>query len=172
MRNPNNSPLDDLLSDCCQELFAAYGLELDPAPVDLLPPRDALLHCAVMGFGGRQLRGALLLVSTQEPLALTHAGDATSHNDWICELSNQLMGRIKNRLVSLGVDVHLATPAAVSGRNLDLTRSKPHPPQVFQAKGGWLRAWLEAQYLDGFELPTTPSGNLEAALPEGEALLF
>lgn len=172
MAHPNNSPFDDLISDCCQELFSAYGLTLDPVSVAHFPPKDNLLYCSVMGFGGRQVRGALVLVSTVEPLERTHPGDAESHQDWIRELSNQLMGRVKNRLLSLGADVLLATPAAISGKNLDLTSSTPNAPQVFRAEKGLVCVWIECEYLDGFELPTTPSGNLEAALPEGEALLF
>jgi Chemotaxis phosphatase CheX len=164
------SPLDELISDCCQELFAAYDLSLHPRDAELLP-LDSLLYCSIMGFGGRQVRGALGLVSTHEPLERTHAGAALSQHDWICELSNQLMGRVKNRLLSLGVEVLLATPAAISGKNLDLTR-KRQSPQVFQAEAGWVAVWVECEFTDGFELPTTPSGTLEAALPEGEALLF
>ncbi|MDF3064430.1 MAG: hypothetical protein K0R38_31 [Polyangiaceae bacterium] len=172
MRKPNNSPLDDLASDCCQELFSAYGLTLDCASSALLAPGDNFLYCSVMGFGGRQVRGALVLVSTAEPLERTHPGDAESHQDWIRELSNQLMGRVKNRLLALGAEVMLATPAAISGKNLDLTCRTPAATQVFQAGSGLVCVWVECEYLEGFELPTTPSGNLEAALPEGEALLF
>lgn len=172
MRHPHHSPIDDLISDCCQELFAAYELHLEPVDSAAFPPQDSLLYCSVMGFGGRQVRGALVLVSTIEPLERTHSGDDESHQDWIRELSNQLMGRVKNRLLSLGADVLLATPAAISGKNLDLTSGTPTAPQVFRAGSGVVCVWIECEYLDGFELPTTPSGNLEAALPEGEALLF
>ncbi|RYZ02360.1 MAG: chemotaxis protein CheX [Myxococcales bacterium] len=172
MRHPNHSPIDDLVSDCCQELFAAYDVSLEPADSALFPPRDHLLYCSVMGFGGRQVRGALVLVSTVEPLELTHSGDEESHQDWVRELSNQLMGRVKNRLLSFGAEVMLATPAAISGKNLDLTSAKPTAPQVFRAASGVVSVWIECDYLGGFELPTTPSGKLEAALPEGEALLF
>ncbi len=171
MRKYDKSPLNDLVFDCCRELFAAYDLALTPADLEF-PPQDRLAFCSVMGFGGRQLRGALVLASTREPLDRTNEGDNESQNDWICELSNQLMGRIKNRLLSLGTEVLLATPAALSGRNLDLTTSRSNAPQVFQGAGGLVCVWIEYECLDGFELPTTPSGTLEAAIPEGEALLF
>lgn len=171
MKTSHNAPLDALVSECCEELFAAYGLGLAPASLEF-PPKDSLLFCSVMGFGGRQLRGALVLCSTKEPLDSTGEGHATSPTDWICELSNQLMGRIKNRLLSVGAEVLLATPTAVSGRNVAVASSKPGAKQTFEAAGGVVGVWMECEYLDGFELPTTPSGNMEAALPEGEALLF
>jgi len=172
MTQSHQSPIDDVVSDCCQELFAAYELTLDPVDNALFPPRDDLLYCSVMGFGGRQVRGALVLVSTSEPLERTHAGDDESHQDWIRELSNQLMGRVKNRLLPLGATLQMATPAAISGKNLDLTSSVPSAHQVFRAGSGFVCVWIECEYLEGFELPTTPSGNMEAVLSEGEALLF
>jgi hypothetical protein len=172
MRNPDNAPLDDLLFDCCQEMFASYELVVEPRPREEFPPRERLSFCSVMGFGGKQMRGALVLASTKEPLEQTNVGDAESQRDLVCELSNQLMGRIKNRLLSWGAEVHLATPAGLSGNNLSLWPAKLRAPQVFKAADGHICVWIDFEYLDGFELPTTPSATMEAAIPEGEALLF
>ena len=118
MRNPDNRPIDDLVFDCCRELFSAYQLDVQPRDRSDFPATEQLAVCGVMGFGGKLMRGALVLAATSEPLELTNPESHGSQRDWICELANQLMGRVKNRLVTLGVEILLATPAGLSGENL------------------------------------------------------
>jgi hypothetical protein len=170
MRNPNNRPLDDLVYDCCQALFSAYALDVHPRSRDDFPNPDALAVCGVMGFGGKQMRGALVMAATLEPLETTNPGGLTSQRDWVCELANQLMGRIKNRLLALDVEILLATPAGLSGDNL--SPGKLRAPQVFAAGSGFVCVWIDCEMADGFELPTSPPLAVEAALAEGETLLF
>ena len=172
MRNPDNSLLDDLVFDCAAQLFAAYELPVEPRDRDAFPTNERLAFCAVMGFGGKEMRGALVLASTPEPLERTNPGALDSQRDWICELSNQLMGRVKNRLLPLGVEVHLATPAGLSGDNLSPTPSKLRAPQVFEAAGGFLCVWIDCQYAEGFVLPSTPQAQIDPAMEEGETVLF
>src|SRR4030095_1236237 len=107
MRNQNNKSIDDLVYNCSCELFAAYQLHVEPRPLADFPPPEELALCGVMGFGGKQMRGALVLATTREPLERTNPGGLTSQRDWICELANQLMGRVKNRLLAVGVEILL-----------------------------------------------------------------
>jgi hypothetical protein len=170
MKNPDNRPIDDLVFDCCRELFAAYQLDVSPRDRSAFPPTEALAVCGVMGFGGKSMRGALVLATTREPLEQTNPNG--SQRDWVCELANQLMGRVKNRLVALGVEIHLATPAGLSGENLSPAPGKLRAPQVFAAASGFVCVWIDCEFLDGFELPTTPLPEAEPAIAEGEALVF
>ncbi len=172
VRNPDNRPIDDLVFDCCRELFAHYALDVLPRSRDEFPAAERLALCGVMGFGGRQMRGALVLAATQEPLEMTNPGGFSSQRDWICELANQLMGRVKNRLLSVGVEILLATPAGLSGENLNPTPGKLRSPQVFAVDHGFVCVWIDCEFSQGFELQMTPSGGFEAALPEGETILF
>jgi hypothetical protein len=174
MRNPDNSPLDDLVFDCCQELFAAYELAAEARPRESFPATERLAFCGVMGFGGKLMRGALVLATTKEPLEQTNPSGMESQRDWVCELANQLMGRIKNRLLSLGVEIHLATPAGLSGDNLSAAPGKLRAPQVFEAANGFICVWIDCEYVEGFALPTTAASTTsdDPALSEGEAVLF
>lgn len=174
MRNPNNSPLDDLVFDCCLALFSAYGLAAEPRPRESFPATERLAFCGVMGFGGKLMRGALVLATTKEPLEQTNPSGLDSQRDWVCELANQLMGRIKNRLLTLGVEVHLATPAGLSGDNLSAAPGKLRAPQVFAAANGFMCVWIDYECVEGFVLPSGPAAEAggEPALSEGEALLF
>jgi len=172
MRNPDNRPLDDLVFDCCRELFTAYALDVRPLGRHDFPPMDSLALCGVMGFGGKQMRGGLVLVTTREPLELTNPSGSTSQRDWVCELANQLMGRVKNRLLLLGVEILLATPASLSGENLCPTPGRLRAPQVFAAGSGFVCIWIDCELANGFELPTMPPRDIDPPVAEGEALLF
>jgi hypothetical protein len=172
MRNPDNRPIDDLVFDCCRELFSAYKLDVHPRDRSEFPATEELAVCGVMGFGGKLMRGALVLAATSEPLEHTNPEGHGSQRDWICELANQLMGRVKNRLVALGVEILLATPAGLRGDNLSPAPPKLRAPQVFAAANGFVVVWIDCEYAEGFELTMTPSANFEAAIPEGETVLF
>lgn len=172
MRNPNNRPIDDLVFDCCRDLFAAYKLDADPRDRSDFPATKQLAVWGVMGFGGHLLRGALVLAATHEPLDRTNPEGFGSQRDWVCELANQLTGRVKNRLLSLGVEIFLATPAGLSGDNLSPAPGKLRAPQVFAVANGFVVVWIDCEYAEGFELHMTPSAKFEAAIPEGETVLF
>lgn len=172
MRNPDNRPIDDLVFDCCRDLFSAYKLDVHPRDRSDFPATEELAVCGVMGFGGKLMRGALVLAATNEPLERTNPEGYGSQRDWVCELANQLMGRVKNQLLALGVEILLATPAGLSGANLSPAPSKLRAPQVFAAANGFVVVWIDCEYAEGFELRVTPSEHFEAALPEGDSVLF
>lgn len=172
MRNPDNRPIDDLVFDCCRDLFSAYHLDVHPRDRNDFPATEELAICGVMGFGGKLMRGALVLAATNEPLERTNPEAHGSQRDWVCELANQLMGRVKNQLLSLGVEILLGTPTGLSGENLSPTPRKLRAPQVFAAANGFVVVWIDCEYAKGFELHMTPSEHFEAAIPEGESLLF
>jgi hypothetical protein len=172
MRNPDNRPIDDLVFDCSCELFAAYELDVHPRTRADFPAPEELALCGVMGFGGKEMRGALVLATTREPLEQTNPDGITSQRDWVCELANQLMGRVKNRLLPLGVEIHLATPAGLTGDNLCPIPGKLRAPQVFAAGNGFVCVWIDCELAEGFELPESPTGTHEEAVAEGETLLF
>ena len=117
MRNPDNRPIDDLVFDCCRELFSAYQLDVHPRDRSSFPATVELAVCGVMGFGGKLMRGALVLAATREPLERTNPEGFGSQLDWVCELANQLLGRDNNKLLALGVEILLATTAGLRGEN-------------------------------------------------------
>ena len=44
--------------------------------------------------------------------------------------------------------------------------------QVFAIENGFVCVWIDCELSEGFELVMTPSGGFEAAMPEGETVLF
>jgi len=172
MRSPDNRPIDNLVYDCSRELFAAYTLDMHPRSRHDFPASEELALCGVMGFGGKQMRGALVLATTREALEQTNPGNFGSQRDWVCELANQLVGRVKNRLLLLGVEILLATPAGLSGENLCPTPAKLRSPQIFAAARGFACVWIDCEFADGFELPAVPPAGIEAPVAEGDTVMF
>src|SRR5205809_4308547 len=80
--------------DACASLFEAYGVALQDVEPGM-PPSDRLVLTAVIGFTGPGLRGTCILASTEQPLSRSNPVSG-SLRDWIAELSNQLIGRVKN----------------------------------------------------------------------------
>jgi hypothetical protein len=78
--------------------------------------------------------------------------------DWIAELANQLIGRVKMKLLSYSVSVTMTTPLALSGiRVTPLPRSAGEPVAFTSPRGAAL-LWLELETDDDFVL--TPSRPL------------
>lgn len=171
MPQPENEPIDDLLAECCKALFTAYALDVERRSRDEFPGPEQLAFCAVMGFAGPDMRGALVLATTREPLETSNPG-AERQRDWVCELANQLMGRIKNRLIGRNVEIHLATPAGLSGSNLSVLPQKLRSPQVFAVMGGYVCVWIDCELAPGFQVPRSAVAGIEPAMTEGETLLF
>jgi hypothetical protein len=163
--------LDQLLIACCRELFAAYGVDLELRPGGA-PCLEKLSLASVMGFGGKQVRGALVLAATDEPLAASNQRGGASQRDWICELANQLTGRVKIQLLALGIEIQLATPAGLSASSLAPITAGPRGLQTFVAGTGAICAWIDCELIDGVELPESPPEQVEIGILEGELLLF
>jgi CheY-specific phosphatase CheX len=153
-------------------LFRAYDVSIEPADLEAYRKNPDLTLVSVIGFAGREVSGTLVLGTTAEPLEVSKP-DAASARDWIAELANQLLGRIKNKVLRCGIEFYAMPPAVVSGSHLaPVTSSKEDfRPWVFATPGGIVCLWIEL---------TTPGGELHpdeqligSDIPgEGDVLLF
>lgn len=171
MSTTNTVNLDRLVADNCLRLFADYRLEMRAGSAgEPLLDRPFLL-CGVIGFTSKHMRGALVLASTNEPLEQTSPDQATSHRDWICELANQLLGRVKNQLLSRKVEIYASTPISLRGEHLSPVLQQRLVAELFTASGGVVCVWMDCEFDAGFLLP---AGAIEDAepVPEGDMVLF
>jgi hypothetical protein len=168
----NQETVDSLVAEHCLKLFADYKLEIHPDEAAATLAREPFLLCGITGFTSRNMRGALVLATTREPLDRTNPADKASHRDWICELSNQLLGRVKNEMLTCGVQIHVSPPIALRGEHLwSPVLQRPRVAEIFTAREGMVCVWVDCEFDEGFELPE--SGTFPVArLAEGEALLF
>jgi len=169
----NLAILGETLKISCVELMADYGLhaELSPAPAPQTsePPQSVLV--AGVDFMGNELRGTVTLWATQTVIAeTTRAAPGMSPTDdlpeWTCELANQLIGRMKNKLRVYDVALTLNVPRLI-----------PNAPESnlgvryrFSCDYGAIAACLDVLLAPGFVLKAREIE--EALIQEGEFTLF
>ena len=161
-----STQIETVVAECCVELFSAYGVEI----TQVLDSRNDsnLAFCGVIGFTGQDMRGSLLLACSREPLTL--AGDNVHGiRDWLAELANQMLGRIKNRLITLGTVIYCSTPIILRGQHLAPLDNQPRS-HLFHANGGIVSVWFDVDMRSDLVLATTADPS--ACVREGETLLF
>lgn len=163
--------LDRLVADNCLKLFADYELEIRAGEPEESLAAEPFLLCGILGFTSKHMRGALVLATTREPLERTNPAPNPSHRDWICELVNQLLGRVKNQLLTCGVEIFASTPIALRGEHLSPVLQQRLVAELFTAEGGVVCVWMDCEFDDGFEL-SEASVVAVSPVAEGEALLF
>jgi hypothetical protein len=169
----NLSLLDDLLHECCQELMADYGI-VDASAA------GASLHgssmVAAIDFSGKDLRGTVVLRAAPSVIEQTYraAGgqtipsDWSESADWLCELVNQLVGRIKNKLRPYQVSFTVNVPRLLTSLPPDVIERNVR--SRFVCDRGIFAGYLEVLVSPGFTFEEpTPDGSLP---DEGELVLF
>ena len=115
--------LDSLVQGSLVELFAAYSVAVAPLPRQTrrtaltLPDISAAIGFSNLAQGAQAGRLTLSLptpVLDRMPLS---AGGALK-TDWARELANQLMGRIKNRLLQFNVRLQIGVSTLVDSATL------------------------------------------------------
>jgi CheY-specific phosphatase CheX len=173
--------INGMLVESAISLLHAFGTSVryDPAGEESHPPENGML--AIIGFGGDQLRGSLVLsanhglLETSCPARTVGRSDATHAEilqDWVGELANQLLGRLKSQLLAHGIAIQLGTPTTVSGLELRVRScgDRPTTPLWLHAGSDWLVARLDAIAAPETKLSASPDPSSAAA--EGEILLF
>lgn len=165
----DNTVLDRIVNRCVEDLFAAYNIGLTP-----MPPPDPIdssdyTYMGLIGFTGESMRGTLLLAPAA--LAISNAAWQTRQElrDWVGELANQLLGRIKNQLLRYGVEIYLTMPITIRGTHLAPVSRGELRPYAFDAAPGTVAVWLDAECVEG--LTFTLKADTEHH-EEGEAILF
>ena len=138
---------------------------------------DATLAAAI-GFRSPCLSGELILLAPSRfvedvlpPEVRGRQRSARIAADWVGELVNQLVGRLKNQLLGYGVDVGLGTPRAVTPNDIvSYEHSMRAIARLSLSSGeGTVLALL---YTDGLEDVALATSTPGAAVSEGDIVLF
>jgi CheY-specific phosphatase CheX len=165
-RSDATQRIQAMAASAATELLDAYGVKLTEA-VEGWEESDEVLYSGVMGFIGERVRGTLLLAAPKDTVLATAPEDARPR-DWVGELANQLVGRLKSKLMAHGVTVALSTPVVLSGVRLSPLPRSEVLPAVFETASGRVLVWLEVEVDPEFTL-----GSLRPLrATEGEFLVF
>lgn len=147
-----NARVAGLAAESCVALWHDYAVELTPGTYNSDESSEDPMLFGAIGFVGESIRATCLL-GTHQRLLQASARASNQPRDWIAELSNQLMGRIKMRLLGCGVTVKLTTPLALSGIKLRPLPRLGQAPLAFNSAVGSVVVWLELESERGFVLP-------------------
>lgn len=133
---------------------------------------------AIVGFAGEKLRGCVGVAATSVAVMSIHplGPDADQHGrpavDWLGEIANQLLGRVKHRLSGYSLEIAPSTPVVLRGLQIRVARTQPGVPRCYRVMtpGGPLITWIDvsSEIADDFEL--TLGATADAA--PGESFFF
>lgn len=170
--------LDNLVQGALVDLFQAYGVALAPLPrAGAEAKRPAHLSAAISFSSARDqpgpvVSGRLTMALPPEVLELMKhdATHGSQQADWTRELVNQLMGRIKNRLLAFGVNLQAGLPASVGRELLDAQLERASGLRVYRGRTlrGDMVATLEGTLKDSELVYRGHASNAS----EGELIIF
>ncbi len=172
MRIEDWNVVHDILADATVELFASIGL---PVVLTGQVSHRAVSRSesfAIIGLTGH-LRGSLILSMPAGFLMGSHPVRSRNPEDlcdWLAELANLLLGRVKSKLLVHGVSIELSTPMAISSTAFRFERFSGAPSiYEFRHEGEPLHVVFEAIGDEGLQLGPWRS---TAVIPVGEMIQF
>ena len=174
----------DNLRDSCVSLFSDYGIALRTsgraAGEDNQSDHSGLGFVALISLTNPEVRLSVAMQTQRNILEESFPSDPSALDDnllqdWIGELSNQLSGRLKNKLLAIGCCLELGIPTVIQGEqlHLDLPRRSEISRHTFVSESGQLVLLsLTTLIAQDFELDTPDTCTEKEILDEGEMLFF
>ncbi len=156
--------LHDLMWTAASELFEAYGVPCER--FESFPPADAR-YCGILGFTGSSLCGSVVIAATSEAVASSNPLHDGATPAWVGELTNQLVGRFKNLLLKLSVDVAISIPVVLTAVRIVPVTQRSIEPLQLNVGAGTLTIWVEYDGTPVFRDPTQ-----RITIVEGDVMLF
>lgn len=172
--------LRELVASTLSELLAAYDVEAElldgqtKSEEEAISPGSEPGIAGVIGFTADAMRGSMVVYGYRKVLGAMGQTDGSdlALRDWAGEVSNQMLGRLKNKLLAYGVVLSMSTPVVVVGFRLDVSALSGASRIACSAKTphGVIRVSLDAVAQDGVLLEVREQIPMGAS--EGELLLF
>jgi hypothetical protein len=115
--------IDSLVQSALVELFAAYEVAVAPLPrlnqqrVPSVPEVSAAVNFTLRGRFGPPGRITLSLPNAVLEVMMKNGGSSLK-SDWTRELANQLIGRIKNRLLQFSARIEVGVSSSMDSKAL------------------------------------------------------
>jgi CheY-specific phosphatase CheX len=161
-----------IIEECCTGLFQDCGVPLTPMAEGGSMQISDKGAVAFIGFSGPDVRGYMILGASLGLLRRAYplAGDGAPEEDlreWLKELSNQLLGRVKGRLFSRGLGFDVSCPTSMVGMEL---RGDSGEVMRFGGESAALLVEFDAEMKPGFVFRAESPTRITPV--EGDLLLF
>jgi hypothetical protein len=166
--------IDTIIQSSTVELLQTYGVSV--APRSRTQQNSASVPHEVVGiiaFDAPNIAGRLTLVMPAAVFSSMSRGRTpnTTLAEWTREATNQLMGRIKNRLLQFQVKLRTHIPTVLSGPALERQnrgRSFPQIVYTFSALRGDVVVTVDPSVANA----SLEYSNASIVVPEDELILF
>ena len=147
------------------ELFSDYGVTCEAVVSAVDSTREM---CGILGFASTHLSGAVVVCATPDAIASSNPLNDGATRGWVAELTNQLVGRFKNELLGMGVELVMSIPVVLTASQVTPLHHLVSPPARLAVGSGFLTLWLEVE-IDPDLVIAEPVADLTAD-PESHAL--
>ena len=171
----------DMHVTACGELFEAYGLTRELQRQDARPGAPAGgAYASILGAAGEGIRLSSTLSLDRELLVRTHPSGASEVperevEDWCRELNNQLVGRLKNKLLRMGCELATGLPVLIKGSDMVAVSASDQDfrQYFFSSRYGSLSFTLAMLMAPDLAIaPRADDGEEDAVKLEGAMALF
>lgn len=172
MRIEEWDQIHEMVVDAAGALFSSIGLS--SRYVGAVPHREARWSetIAIIGLAGA-IRGSLVVSMPTQLVEECHPTHATSPEDladWIAEIANLLLGRVKSHLLSRGVSIALSTPITLTATAFRFERFVG-TPVVHEFKLGDDTMHVAFEAVSDPDVRLMPA-RADAAVAAGEVITF
>jgi hypothetical protein len=166
--------VDGLVMDATRALFETYGVKLDLDGSPVARTLSTVQLISTIGFSSATLNGSLLLAIPNVVMQQTLPTPDANLADWSGELANQLLGRLKNKLLNYEVVINLALPVVVSGDEFSLPPRAGRLTRHYSFVSDWGRMFVRTEIAlrANVELVRQGPSSMSACIDEGELLFF
>jgi hypothetical protein len=166
--------LDIIVQSCTVELFHSRGVAVAPLAVNRkgagTPRTFDLVGVMAFSSNGSNGRATLALENPVYQLFTSPGPEETGLHDLLRELTNQLVGRIKNRLMQFQVVLRIGLPSAMSQDALG--RQRPPSPNVVHYLFRTLRGEIVVSIDGGIDEEALSYSSSIHIPKEGEYIAF
>ncbi len=139
--------LKEEVTSMTQALFERYDIKIEEDQNN----ENNFNMIAIIGFSGKDIKGSLGFAAAENLIHESYYGETLNPemiDDWLGEIANQLLGRLKNILLVYGLDVHLSTPMVLHGLNITVGGgSKKIHRTPFKSNMGNSAVWVKIKSL-------------------------
>jgi hypothetical protein len=171
--NDSRTHLNTIIQRCTVDLFHSTGIAVAPLPAMFLRPGQPkhFSPAGVLMFSSAKISGTLALSLAEGIFALftPPVADTRGVHDTVKELTNQLAGRVKNRLLQFQVTLNVGMPSTTTAEELDKrVASGVETLYAFRTLRGELRVTLNGVVDD----TALRYSNAVSVAQEGEFVAF